>query len=137
MKTINLLAFALTIFCMSFSPVKVNEYKMPSKKIVAKKGAVKWKKTETDLGEIPQSKPVTIEFEFMNTGDSPVVIMSVQASCGCTSTDYVKTPIEPGKSAKVSAIFNAAAKGVFKKTVTVFTDADASPQVLMFTGTVI
>jgi hypothetical protein len=80
---------------------------------------------------------VTIEFEFTNTGDSPVVISSVQASCGCTSTDYVKTPVLPGEKTRVKAIFNAAAKGVFKKQVTVVTSAEENPKALVFTGTVI
>jgi hypothetical protein len=137
MKTINLLAFALTLFCMSFSPIKVNEYKTTIKSIIAKKGALKWKKTEIDLGEIVQSKPVTIEFEFTNTGDSPVLITSVQASCGCTNTNYAKTPIAPGESTKITAVFNAAAKGAFRKTVTVTTNAEETPQTLTFTGTVI
>jgi hypothetical protein len=122
---------ALSLVFMSFA-------KAPSPSATsAIKAAIVWKATEIDLGEIPQNKPVTIEFEFTNTGDSPVIISNVQASCGCTSTDYIKEPVNPGQKTKIRAVFNAAAKGVFKKQVTVITNAEEGPKALTFTGTVI
>lgn len=112
-----------------------NENKTP---VAAKlKAAIKWKTTEIDLGEIPQSKPVTLNYEFTNTGDTPVIISGVQVSCGCTVADYAKTPVLPGESTIVKATFNAASKGAFKKNLTVTTNADEMPVTLTFHGTVI
>jgi hypothetical protein len=86
--------------------------------------------------QIKQAVPVT--FEFVNTGTVPLVISQVQGSCGCTATDYSTAPIPPGKSSKIVATYNAAAPGVFHKTVTVTTTADtSSPQVLTLQGTVV
>ncbi len=96
---------------------------------------VQWKTSSVDLGEIPQGKPVTIEFEFTNTGKEDVIIVSAQASCGCTVANYPKEPIAAGKSAKVTATYNAAAMGIFTKNVTV-TIKDDEPKVLSFKGTV-
>lgn len=137
MKTIHFTSLALAFCLMSFAPSGIAERKPigPFKSVV--KTSIKWNSTEINLGEIPQSKPVTIEYEFTNTGDSPVIITSVQASCGCTATDYSKTPIAPGEKTKIKAVFNAAAKGTFKKQVTVVTSAEENPQILIFTGTVI
>ncbi|MBS1635603.1 MAG: DUF1573 domain-containing protein [Bacteroidetes bacterium] len=96
-----------------------------------------WKQVDKDLGDIAQNKPVNIEFEFTNTGTSPVLITNVQASCGCTATNYAKSPVLPGETTKITATYNAAAKGAFKKTVTVTTNADVAPQTLTFHGTVL
>jgi hypothetical protein len=98
--------------------------------------SVKWKTDAVDLGEIPQSKPVTIEFEFTNTSDKEIIVANAQASCGCTVADYPKTPIAAGKSAIIKATYNAATKGVFNKNVTV-TIQNEEPKVLSFKGTVI
>lgn len=137
MKTINITTLALALSLMSFAPSPITE-SMPTGYVTSiVKTSIKWNSTEINLGEIQQSKPVTIEYEFTNTGDSPVIITSVQASCGCTATDYSKTPVGPGEKTKIKAVFNAANKGAFKKQVTVITSADENPQVLTFTGTVI
>ncbi|MBL7932139.1 MAG: DUF1573 domain-containing protein [Bacteroidia bacterium] len=137
MKTIKLSTIALALCLMSFAPLSKNESSKGYTLRSVIKTSIKWNNTEINLGDIPQNKPVTIEYEFTNTGDSPVIITSVQASCGCTATDYSKTPVAPGEKTKIKAVFNAAAKGAFKKQVTVITSADQNPQILTFTGTVI
>src|SRR5690606_23966920 len=72
-----------------------------------------------DFGTIKRNVPVTHKFTFINNGDAPLVISSVQASCGCTVADYSKDPIAPGTEGYVSATYNAANPGAFNKTVTV------------------
>ncbi len=135
--TFKISMLAVSALLMSFSPeLKIKRFST-SEISVALKTPIKWKSTEIVLGEITQNKPVTIEFEFTNTGDGPVIISNVQASCGCTSTDYSKTPILPGESTKIKAVFNAAAKGAFKKQITVVTNAEETPKTLFFSGTVI
>ncbi len=135
--TLKLGSIALAALMLSFTPKHARISNFSSEVSINPKTAIKWKSTEISLGEITQNKPVTIEFEFKNTGEVPVIITSVQASCGCTSTNYSKTPIAPGESTKITAVFNAATKGVFKKQVTVVTNAEENPQALTFTGTVI
>ncbi len=134
MKAIKLSLFALALGLMSFTaPVNHTE---PVVKTRAA-GSITWKAETIEVGEIPQGKPKTIEFEFKNTGKTDVLITTVKPACGCTAADYTKTPIKPGETAKVAAIYNAAAKGAFSKTLTVTTTADATPKVLTFKGTVL
>ena len=83
------------------------------------------------------NKPVTHEFRFTNSGDAPLVISSVQASCGCTVTDYSKDPIAPGSEGYVKATYNAAKVGVFSKTVTVNANAAESVVQLTIKGEVV
>lgn len=94
-----------------------------------------WKSETVDVGEIPQNQPKQIKFEFKNTGKLDVLITSAQGSCGCTATDYTKTPIKAGQSGSVTATYNAAAVGAFTKSVTVSTNVD-EPKVLTLKGVV-
>lgn len=128
---ISILACALGLMSFTVLPVSVIS------KIETATSTIAWKSELIDLGEIPQNKPKSVDFEFKNTGKTAVVITNVKASCGCTATDYTKTPVQPGATAKVTATYNAAAKGAFSKTVTVTTNAEEAPKVLSFKGTVI
>lgn len=134
MKTIKISILASILGLMSFTvlPAKLE---IQTLEIVA--SSISWKSEQVDLGEIPQNKPKEVDFEFKNTGKTVVIITNVKASCGCTATDYTKTPIQPGGTAKITATYNAAAKGAFSKTVTVTTNAEEAPKVLSFKGTVI
>lgn len=138
MKIIKISMLALALGLMSFSaiaPVKTLVCKNENTAITA--SAIVWKAETIDVGEIPQGTPKAIVYEFKNTGKTAVVITSVQGSCGCTATDYTKEPILPGKTAKVTATYNAVNKGGFTKTVTVTTSAETTPKVLTLKGTVI
>lgn len=134
MKMIKVSMLALALGLMSFSAVK------PIQSVVTTATAfstIVWKAETIDVGEIPQGTPKKIVYEFKNNGNKAVLITNVKGSCGCTATDYTKEPILPGKSANVTATYNAASKGGFTKTVTVTTSADAAPKVLTLKGTVI
>ena len=135
--TLKISTVLLATALMAFTPTQLSIPKNKFEFSKLAKSGIKWKNSEINLGEIPQNKPVNIEFEFTNTGENPVIISSVQASCGCTTTDFAKTPILPGESTKIKAVFNAAAKGKFTKQVTVITNAEETPKALTFTGIVI
>ena len=78
------------------------------------------KESEFNFGKIPQGKPVTHLFEITNIGKDSLRIVNVQASCGCTTPEWEKDkPIAPGKSAKITVGYNAAAEGPFTKPVTI------------------
>lgn len=90
-----------------------------------------------DMGEIAQNVPRTATFKLSNEGNEPLLISTAQASCGCTGLSYEKEPILPGKSADISAIYNAAALGNFSKSITVRTNASDQPVVLQIKGVVV
>ena len=91
-----------------------------------------------DFGTIKEADgPVTHTFEFTNTGDEPLVIVNVNASCGCTRPEHSKEPIMPGKKGKIKVTFNPAGRpGEFNKEVKVRTNGSKRP-ILKITGTVI
>ena len=135
MKMIKISMLALTLGLMSFSAIE------PVKTIVSKvavaTSSILWKSESIDVGKIPQNTPKPIVFEFKNTGKTAVIVTNVQGSCGCTATDYTKTPIAPGKSGTVTATYNAANPGGFTKTVSVTTNAETTVKVLTIKGTVV
>jgi len=72
------------------------------------KGAcVEFKALQHDFGTVNEDGPkVTCEFEFTNTGDAPLVIISAKSACGCTNPKYPTEPIEPGQKSKIVVKFN-------------------------------
>lgn len=135
MKIIKISMLALTLGLMSFSAISpANALKS---KVSSVASSILWKSESIDVGQIPQNTPKAINYEFKNTGKTTLIITSVKGSCGCTATDYTKTPILPGKSGKVTATYNAANKGAFTKTVTVTTNVETTPKVLTLKGIVI
>ncbi len=97
---------------------------------------IKWDKKTHDFGVIKQHHPKTAAFTITNTSSRPVVITNAVGSCGCTEIDYPQKPIPPGKTAKVSTIFDAETLGSFNKTITVFLNIEDSRQVLRVVGIV-
>ena len=72
-----------------------------------------------DFGKIKQNVPATATFVVTNIGTEPLFIEDAKPTCGCTISDYTKTPIAPGKSGTIKATYNAAALGHIDKTLTV------------------
>jgi hypothetical protein len=77
------------------------------------------KENSHNFGKIPQGRPATYTFEIVNTGSTPLQLDNVRASCGCTTPEWSKAPIEPGATAEIKVGYNAYAEGTFSKTVTI------------------
>jgi hypothetical protein len=97
----------------------------------------KWEKTSIDLGKTGVDQPVTAVFKFTNTGNAPLIISSVKASCQCTVPKYSTEPIAPGKTGFIEATYNAHAPGTFAKSVTVISNIQGDMTVLTIQGEVI
>ena len=78
---------------------------------------IKFKEIKYNFGKIKQGAPVTHDFEFTNVGGTPLTIENATASCGCTTPSWPQQPIMSGKSDKIKAGYNAAAPGVFEKSI--------------------
>lgn len=106
---------------------------------VAQKPVISFPVKEYNFGQInEQDGKVTHVFEFTNTGNTTLVIQRVQASCGCTTPDWTKNPIEPGKKGTITATYDPQGRpGTFTKTVTVASNASNEMEVLTIKGVVI
>lgn len=131
-----ILAFGLVI-CFTSTMQLIANPTVHAAVMYLRSAAFNWTATTFDFGTIKANVPVTHQFTFTNTGDSPLVIVSVQASCGCTVAEYTKTPIEPGQTGFVKATYNAAKVGAFNKTVTVNANTEEGAVQLAIKGTVV
>ena len=100
---------------------------------------ITFKEISYNLGTIKESKgPVTHKFEFTNTGNKPLILTNVTASCGCTRPEYPTKPIKPGKKGTIKVTFSPIGRaGAFKKTVKVKTNGREPRSVLQIEGTII
>jgi len=94
---------------------------------------VSFDKETHDFGNIKEEDgKVTYNFQFINTGGKPLIINQVRASCGCTSPDWSKEPVLPGKKGFVSATYDPLNRpGPFNKSLTVASNA-TNPNVVLF-----
>ena len=58
-------------------------------------------------------------FSVTNISNKPVKLENVHASCGCTTPEWSREEIAPGATTTIKVGYNAAAEGVFDKTITV------------------
>lgn len=75
---------------------------------------------------------VTHDFWFTNTGDAPLVIVTVSATCGCTTPKFPSKPIAPGKREKVSVTYAPQGRpGEFAKMAYVRTNVPGKKKVTL------
>lgn len=105
----------------------------------AQKPILKFDFETHDFGEIKEADgPVAVDFNYQNTGSTPLVLHSVQASCGCTTPEWTRTPIQPGGSGTIKVTFNPENRpGTFSKTITVQSNAQTAVKTLRITGNVL
>lgn len=91
-----------------------------------------------DFGTIQEADgKVSYVFKFTNKGDQPLVVHNVKASCGCTTPEWTKTPVLPGKSGTIKATFDPQNRpGNFNKTITVYSNSSTENEILRITGLV-
>ncbi|MDA3880405.1 MAG: DUF1573 domain-containing protein [Prolixibacteraceae bacterium] len=99
---------------------------------------IEFKSLEHDYGIIQEDDGVAnTVFEFKNTGDQPLILNNVRATCGCTTPKWTKEPITPGSSGKIEVGYNPKNRpGPFSKSVNVDTNAKPSVSVLKIKGNV-
>lgn len=91
-----------------------------------------------DFGTIMEEDgPVTHTFVLTNSSNRPVNILSVKPSCGCTTPEWTREPIMPGKTGIIKAQYDPKDRpGFFHKSLTVTTDYDSQPITLYIKGQV-
>jgi len=91
-----------------------------------------------DFGSIKEENgPVSYKFVFTNTGDAPLIIQGVRASCGCTTPAWTKEPVPPGEKGFVTAKYNPKNRpGSFRKSLTITSNAAPASKVIYIKGMV-
>ena len=67
----------------------------------------------------------------------PLVITRVIASCGCTTPEWPKEPVAPGKSAEIKVTFDPANRpGPFTKTISIYSNGKTGSFIMNIRGEV-
>lgn len=111
---------------------------MASVLTMAQKPIAKFTDTSHDFGTFKEEVgKVSHTFEFTNTGNSPLILTNVQASCGCTTPKWSKKPVAPGQKGFVVVTYNAKGRpGPFTKTITVSNNSEEAKILLNIKGEV-
>jgi hypothetical protein len=91
-------------------------------------GHAKFAKTRHDFAEIKEETGLaSTVFSFENTGTKPIKVLSVKATCGCTTPIWSRDSVMPGSSGFVKVEYNPLGRpGVFAKEILVETDGSPS-----------
>ncbi|UII33803.1 DUF1573 domain-containing protein [Fulvivirga ulvae] len=96
-----------------------------------------WEESLTyDFGKITLNEPAIHTFRFTNNGETPLIISSAKASCGCTVAAYTREAIMPGETGEITATYNAKKSGPFQKGITITSNARDNVVVLYLKGEV-
>ena len=102
------------------------------------KAVISAEETLYDFGTIKEADGnVSHTFIISNTGDKPLVITRVIASCGCTTPEWPKAPIAPGQKGEIKVTFNPDGRpGPFAKTISVYSNGKKGSFILNIRGEV-
>ena len=122
MKQLLTLSFILFSFFNSFS----------------QKSEIVFETPEYNFGDIQENKgKVSHKFSFTNNGKESIRILTVKPSCGCTTPNWSKDEIKPGKKGFIIAEYNPKGRpGVFRKSLSVITN-DNSRTLIFIKGRVV
>lgn len=98
---------------------------------------IQFEEMKYDFGVIKQGDIVDHTFKFKNTGTAPLIISNIGVSCGCTTPDWTREPVMPGKTGTITAKFNSMGKmGMQNKVLTIESNSSAGNTMVSLVGEV-
>jgi hypothetical protein len=134
MKISILITIFILIFVVTAFPQADNK---KTNNITSEKSQITFSETEYDFGTIKSGDDAKHYFVFSNTGNTPLVILNVRASCGCMASEWPKAPVGYGMKDSLKIEYNTKIKGTFNKTISVQSNAVNEIYELRIKGTVI
>jgi len=141
------IAGAIIIACSLFIACQSKDQKMVQgdKKIseisssdTSKWTDVQWMNETYDFGKVNEGPKVEVIYQVKNVGKNPLVIESVEKTCGCTETMKPDKPIMPGETGTIKAVYDSEGRpGQAHKSINVIFNGRESPKSLTFSGEVI
>lgn len=90
-----------------------------------------------DFGTIEEGQVVEFSFRFKNTGNKPLIVSNVNASCGCTVPEKPEEPVMAGQTGYIKVKFNSDRRpGRTSKSVHVLANTKPAFPDLVLKGTV-
>ena len=98
---------------------------------------IKFQEKHYNFGDLTEGEIVSHTFIYTNTGKENLVIKAIETGCGCTTVEYDKKPIPPGKEGKIEIAFNSSGRyGKQYKEISIFANLPAGKTTLTVTADV-
>ena len=98
---------------------------------------IEWTKKTWNFGDLTAGEEVCHTFTFKNTGRHNLIIRNIETGCGCTTVNYDKAPVSPGKEGKIEIAFNSQGRyGKQYKEIRIFANIPEKSTTLTFTANV-
>jgi len=129
----KLVVIMIAILCQTFVFQMVAQ---DSQVMLDESKVISFDKKIHDFGDIVISDgAVKCTFTFTNISDSPIVVHNIISSCGCTTPQWTRSPIQPGEKGKVEVVFNNdQGPYPFDKTLTLYVSGVNRPVILRVRG---
>lgn len=127
-------AFSVLTMVAIYVSLSCSQTSQPDNELLA--GTIQFEQTTHDYGTITQGSDGTYEFIFHNRGSEPLLLNNVRSSCGCTIPEWPKEPIATGETGKIKVSYNTRILGTFSKSISVYTNSDEKPVILVIKGKV-
>lgn len=117
------------VFCLCLFFICLVTYSQPQ---------LKFTNTKKSFGFVKKGEVVKIEFDFINSGNQPLLITNTIVECSCTTVEFPKQPIIPNEKAKV--IVNFDTKTVYDRqdrVVEIISNSKTPNQKIRFKGVVL
>ena len=94
--------------------------------------SISFDKTVFDYGKVSAGSDGHRYFTVKNTGDKPLILTEVKPACGCTTPEWSKDPIMPGKTGEIKVHYNTAGLGAFQKSIDVYSNDPTNGRSVIF-----
>lgn len=95
---------------------------------------LKFDHQEHAFGDINEGEKVSHDFKFKNEGNAPLILSNVMIACDCTTSEWPKQPIMPGKEGVIKVMFDSENKdGQQKKVLVILSNASNGTERISFT----
>lgn len=117
---------------------KTSTSKAPAKATYTGTGAeIQFDKATVDFGTLKVGDVKVVTITYTNIGKKPLILDDVISSCDCTTVDWGKQPVMPGKQGTIKATYTAKNKGLISKRITVLSNANTDRVILQLKGEVL
>jgi hypothetical protein len=90
-----------------------------------------------DFGTVQEGDVVEHTFRFKNDGVYPLIINNITSSCGCTTPEWPRDPVDANASSSIKVRFDTKSKtGPQAKTITVYANTEPANHELRLMGIV-
>jgi hypothetical protein len=136
MKRLNIFTLSV-IGLLSFSSIQTILAQNNTTNSSAKYAEITFDKTTYNFGVFDVKNGMkSCYFVFKNTGNKDLQILNAIASCGCTDPVFPTKTIAPGAKDSIKVTYDGTTRrpGVFRKVITVTTNAKVNNAYLYITG---